>query len=138
MIRVQEDDFDVGMLLDEIRSPPCGCVVSFVGTVRDTSQGREITRMSIQVYEEMARSQLDAIRAEALEKYGVNQIAVVHRYGDLDVGDNIVYIGVASGHREEGFAACRYIIEELKKRVPIWKKEYTPDGDVWVEGDRHE
>jgi len=109
-----------------------------VGTVRDTSKGRRISRMSIQVYEEMARSQLEAIRAEALEKYGVDQVAVVHRYGDLDVGDNIVYIGVAAGHRDEGFAACRYIIEELKRRVPIWKKEITPEGEVWVEGDRHE
>jgi len=138
MIRVQAEDFGVGALLETLKGPSSGCVVSFVGTVRDTSKGRRISRMSIQVYEEMARSQLEAIRAEALEKYGVDQVAVVHRYGDLDVGDNIVYIGVAAGHRDEGFAACRYIIEELKRRVPIWKKEITPEGEVWVEGDRHE
>jgi len=138
MIRLQAKDFDVGALLETLKGPSSGCVVSFVGTVRDTSKGRRISRMSIQVYEEMARSQLEAIRAEALEKYGVDQVAVVHRYGDLDVGDNIVYIGVAAGHRDEGFAACRYIIEELKRRVPIWKKEITPEGEVWVEGDRHE
>lgn len=138
MIRVQVEDFDVGALLEAVKCPSSGCVVSFVGTVRDTSKGREISRMSIEVYEDMARSQLEAIRAETLEKYGVDQVAVIHRYGDLDVGDNIVYIGVAAGHREEGFAACRYVIEELKKRVPIWKKEFTPDGEVWVEGDRHE
>lgn len=138
MIRVQVENFDVGVLLEVVKSPSSGCVVSFVGTVRDTSRGREISRMSIEVYEDMARSQLEAIRAETLEKYGVDQVAVIHRYGDLDVGDNIVYIGVAAGHREEGFAACRYVIEELKKRVPIWKKEFTPDGEVWVEGDRHE
>lgn len=138
MIRVQVEDFDVGALLEMVKRPKSGCVVSFVGTVRETSKGRQISRMSIEVYEDMARSQLEAIRLETLEKYGVDQIAAVHRYGDLDVGDNIVYIGVAAGHREEGFAACRYVIEELKKRVPIWKKEYTPDGVVWVEGDRHE
>ena len=138
MIRVQVEDFDVGALLEAVKSPSSGCAVSFVGTVRDTSRGREISRMSIEVYEDMARSQLEAIRAETLEKYGVDQVVVIHRYGDLDVGDNIVYIGVAAGHREEGFAACRYVIEELKKRVPIWKKEFTPDGEVWVEGDRHE
>jgi len=138
LIRVQVEDFDVGALLEMVKRPKSGCVVSFVGTVRETSKGRQISRMSIEVYEDMARSQLEAIRLEALEKYGVDQIAAVHRYGDLDVGDNIVYIGVAAGHREEGFAACRYVIEELKKRVPIWKKEYTPDGVVWVEGDRHE
>ena len=138
MIRVQLDDFDVGELLDAVRRPSSGCVVSFVGTVRDTSKGRRISRMSIEVYEEMARSQLEAIRAEALERWGVDEVAVVHRYGDLDLGDSIVYIGVSAGHREEGFAACRYVIEELKKRVPIWKKEVTPEGEVWVEGDRHE
>jgi len=138
LIRVQVEDFDVGALLEMVKRPKSGCVVSFVGTVRETSKGRQISRMSIEVYEDMARSQLEAIRLETLEKYGVDQIAAVHRYGDLDVGDNIVYIGVAAGHREEGFAACRYVIEELKKRVPIWKKEYTPDGVVWVEGDRHE
>jgi molybdopterin synthase catalytic subunit len=138
LIRVQLEDFDVGELLEAVKSRSSGCVVAFVGTVRDTSKGREISRMSIEVYEGMARSQLEAIRAEALERYGVDEVAVVHRYGDLDVGDNIVYIGVSAGHREEGFAACRYVIEELKKRVPIWKKEYTPEGEVWVEGDRHE
>ena len=138
MIRVQVEDFDVAALLETVKCPSSGCVVSFVGTVRDTSRGREISRMSIEMYEDMARSQLEAIRAEAMEKYEADQVAVIHRYGDLDVGDNIVYIGVAAGHREEGFAACRYVIEELKKRVPIWKKELTPDGEVWVEGDRHE
>ena len=138
MIRVQMEDFDVGALLEAVKSRSSGCVVSFVGTVRDTSKGRAISRMSIEVYEGMARSQLETIRAEAMEKYGVDEVAVVHRYGNLDVGDNIVYIGISAGHRDEGFAACRYVIEELKKRVPIWKKEYTPEGEVWVEGDRHE
>ena len=94
--------------------------------------------MSIEVYEDMARTQLEAIVGEAEDRFDVDRVEVVHRYGDLAVGDNIVFIGVSAGHRDEGFEACRYIIDELKKRVPIWKKEYTPDGVVWVEGDRRE
>ncbi|MCW4050454.1 MAG: molybdenum cofactor biosynthesis protein MoaE [Candidatus Bathyarchaeota archaeon] len=138
MIKVQREDFNADDLLNKVKSPPSGCVVCFIGTVRDHSKGREISRMSIEVYEEMAVKQLEMIREETIEKFGVNDIIIVHRYGDLNVEDNIVFIGVAAGHRPEGFDACRHVIEELKVRVPLWKKEYTTDGEVWVEGDRHE
>jgi molybdopterin synthase catalytic subunit len=138
LITVQKDEFDVDGLLRQLTNPGTGCIVSFLGTVRETSMGREVTRMSIEVYEEMAVNQLERIREEALERYGVDDVAITHRYGDLDVGDRIVFIGVSAGHRPEAFDACRYIIEELKVRVPLWKKEYTSDGEVWVEGDRHE
>ena len=138
MIRIQREDFDVGGLHRSLKTRGSGCVVTFVGTVRDASAGRPVSRMSVEVYEGMARAQLEAIVGEAAEKYGVHRIEVVHRYGDLEVSDNIVFIGVSAGHRDEGFEACRYIIDELKKRVPIWKKEFTPDGVVWVEGDRRE
>lgn len=138
MIRVQREEFDVDQLMSDLTKPGTGCVVSFLGTVRDTSMGRKVTRMSIEVYEEMAAGQLERIREEALERYGVDDVAITHRYGDLNVGDRIVFIGVSAGHRPEAFEACRYVIEELKVRVPLWKREYTPDGEVWVEGDRHE
>ena len=138
MIRVQREDVNINAVLKAVKSARSGCVVTFLGTVRDTSEGRSVQRMSIEVYEEMAVKQLSIIRDEALERFGVNEVAVVHRYGDLEVGDNIVFIGVSSGHREEAFQACRYVIDELKKRVPLWKKEYTGDGEIWVEGDRRE
>ena len=138
MIKIQREDFDVGGLHASLKTRGSGCVVTFVGTVRDTSDGRPVSRMSIEVYEGMARAQLEAIAGEATESFGVDRVEVVHRYGDLEVGDNIVFIGVSAGHRDQGFEACRYMIDELKKRVPIWKKEYTPDGVVWVEGDRRE
>lgn len=138
MIRVQKEEFNVDQLMNTLTRPDTGCVVSFLGTVRETSMGRKINRMSIEVYEEMAVGQLELIREEALERYGVNEVAITHRYGDLDVGDRIVFIGVSAGHRPEAFEACRYVIEELKVRVPLWKREYTPDGELWVEGDRHE
>jgi molybdopterin synthase catalytic subunit len=81
----------------------------------------------------MAERQLTLIRGEALKKFGVDNILVVHRYGDLRVGDNIVLVAVSAGHREAAFDACRYVIDELKKRVPIWKREHTPSGAHWVE-----
>ena len=92
--------------------------------------------MEIEVYPEMAEKQLEAIRGEAIEKFGVEDILVVHRYGDLKVGDNIVLVAVSAGHRAEAFDACRYVIDELKKRVPIWKREHTPSGARWVEAGR--
>lgn len=138
MIRVQREDVDINAVLEAVKSARSGCVVSFLGTVRDVSEGRSVERMSIEVYEEMAVKQLSIIRDEVLERFGVHEVAVVHRYGDFEVGDNIVFIGVSAGHREEAFQACRYVIDELKERVPLWKKEYTGDGEVWVEGDRRE
>ena len=138
MISVQREDVDIDAVLEAVKSAKSGCVVSFLGTVRDVSEGRSVQRMSIEVYEEMAVKQLSMIRGEALERFGVHEVAVVHRYGDLEVGDNIVFIGVSAGHREEAFRACRYVIDELKERVPLWKKEYTADGEAWVEGDRRE
>ena len=92
--------------------------------------------MEIEVYPEMAEKQLAIIRGEALAEFGVDDIIVVHRYGDLMIGDNIVLVAVSAGHREEAFDACMYVIDELKKRVPIWKREHTPSEARWVEAGR--
>jgi len=138
MIKIQREDIDIQKYLDMVRTPDSGGIVTFLGTVRDNAKGRKIAKMNIEVYESMALTQLEAIRAEALEKFGVNEVVVVHRYGDLDIGDNIVFIAVSAGHRSEAFKACMYIIDELKQRVPIWKKETTPEGDFWVESERRE
>ena len=138
MIKIQSEDIDISRYLDMVRTPDSGGIVTFLGTVRDNAKGRKVAKMSIEVYEAMALAQLEAIRSEAIEKFGVNEVLVVHRYGDLDVMDNIVFIAVSSGHRKEAFKACMYVIDELKQRVPIWKKEITPEGDFWVEGEKHE
>ena len=138
MIKIQREDIDVEAILESVKSPASGGVVTFLGTVRDNAKGRSVAKMSIEVYEAMAVTQLEAIRSEALEKFGVHEVAVVHRYGELVVEDNIVFIAVAAGHREEAFKACKYVIDELKQRVPIWKKETTPEGEFWVEGEKHE
>jgi molybdopterin synthase catalytic subunit len=138
VIKIQREDINIKKYLDMVRTPNTGGIVTFLGTVRDNAMGRRIAKMEIEVYEAMAQNQLEAIRGETIEKFGVNEIVLVHRYGELDVMDNIVFIAVSSEHRKEAFSACIYMIDELKQRVPIWKKETTPEGDFWVEGEKHE
>jgi len=138
MIKVQREDIDIQGALNSVRSSDTGGIVTFIGTVRDNAKGRKIAKMNIEVYEAMALKQLNEIKAEAIEKYSVNEITVIHRYGDLDVGDNIVFIAVSAGHRREAFEACMYVIDELKQKVPLWKKETSPEGDFWVEGEKRE
>lgn len=136
MITVTHDDFSVDNELRKLKKGSVGCVVSFVGTVRGESIGKRIEAMEIEVYPEMAEMQLAEIRDEAIAAYGVADIRIIHRFGELKVGDNIVLVAVSAGHRDEAFSACRYVIDELKKRVPIWKREYTAGGTRWVEGGR--
>jgi molybdopterin synthase catalytic subunit len=136
MIRVTRDDFSVDEELKRLKKPSVGGIVTFVGTVRAESEAGRVDRMEIEVYPEMAEKQLAIIRGEALAEFGVDDIIVVHRYGDLMIGDNIVLVAVSAGHREEAFDACMYVIDELKKRVPIWKREHTPSGARWVEAGR--
>ena len=138
MIEVMTEDFSVDEVLARLKSRGMGALVTFVGVVRDNSRGRKVDRIEIQVYEEMARKQLEAIREEAMGRFGVEEIAVIHRHGSLKVSENIMMIAVGAGHRPEAFDACRYVLERIKEKVPIWKKEITPEGDFWVEGEQHE
>jgi molybdopterin synthase catalytic subunit len=133
MIRVTKNDFSVEEELRHLKNPSVGGIVTFVGVVRAESEERLVDSMEIEVYPEMAEKQLQIIRGEAIKKFSVEEILIVHRYGDLIVGDNIVLIAVSAGHRDSAFDACRYVIDELKKRVPIWKREHTPTGACWVE-----
>ena len=135
MIEIRREDFSVDEILSRLRTGRMGAVVTFVGVVRGESAGGEVERMEIQVYDEMARRQLEAIRTEAMERFGVEEVAVIHRVGSLKVSDDIMMIAVGAAHRAEAFDACRYVLENIKRRVPIWKKEVTPEGDFWVEGE---
>ncbi len=134
LARIQAADFDMAQ---EMRfctggRADIGGIATFIGTVRDNARGRRIERMELTCYEAMALKELEKVRAEAAE--GVINVTVVHRVGVLRPGEQIVGIVAAAGHREAAFAACRYCIDELKQRVPIWKKEFTPGGEYWVEG----
>ncbi len=138
MIRVTREDFSIDEVVASIRSGGMGAVVTFLGVVRDNAHGRDVDRIEIQIYEEMAVKQLRAIREEAIAKFDVEEVAIVHRYGSLGVSDNIMMIAVGAGHRPEAFEACRFILETIKEKVPLWKKEFTPEGDYWIEGEEYE
>jgi molybdopterin synthase catalytic subunit len=111
-----------------------GAVVSFLGLVRDANQGRRVTHLVYEAYEPLAVKALDRIVAEAEARWTGARMAIQHRTGRLEIGECSVVIAVASPHRSDAFAACRYAIERIKQIVPIWKHEYFEGGDVWIEG----
>jgi molybdopterin synthase catalytic subunit len=126
------EPIDLGPLLDSVQSPSRGGVACFLGTVRDHHGGRAVLRLDYSAYVPMAEAEIARIVAEAESRWDV-RVAVHHRLGRLAIGDTAVAIAVASAHRDEAFVACRYVIEELKRRVPIWKREVYADGSVeWV------
>ena len=105
----------------------------FLGTARDRSKGRNVSAMTFEHYEGMAQKKLKEIREQALQDFDIIEALVLHRYGPIEIGENIVLIIVGAEHRADAFKACQWCIDELKKITPIWKMEYTPEGDVWVE-----
>ncbi|HQU72914.1 MAG: molybdenum cofactor biosynthesis protein MoaE [Calditrichaeota bacterium] len=132
MIRITEDPIDVAAVWQAAQSPDCGAVNLFTGTVRDHSRGRAVTGLTFEAYAAMAEKKLSEIAGEARERWDVRKVAMVHRVGELGIGEVAVVIAVATPHREDGFLACRYLIDRLKAVVPIWKKERTADGQEWV------
>ena len=138
MIEITETDFSVDEVVNRIQTDKMGCIVTFVGIVRNNSNGKPVERIEIQVYEDMAVKQLDVIREEAISRFAIDDVSIVHRHGILRVSEKIMMIAVGAGHRDEAFDACRYVIDSIKEKVPIWKKEYTPDREFWVEGEKDE
>jgi len=122
-------------LLDGIKAGPDGAVVLFDGIVRDNTRGRKTLYLVYEAYEAMALEQMRGLAAEAVERFGVRDVALAHRLGRLEIGETSVLIAVASAHRGAAFEACRWIIDTLKKTVPIWKKEHFVDGAVWADGE---
>lgn len=123
-------------VLDEMKTGSDGAVCVFDGIVRDNTRGRQTLFLDYEAYEEMALDQMRGLAAEAVAKFGVRDIALLHRLGRLEVGETSVLIVVASAHRGAAFDACRWLIDTLKKTVPIWKKEHFIDGAVWAAGER--
>ena len=111
-----------------------GALCLFVGVVRDENRGRRVERLEYEAYEEMALALMEEIAAETRRRFPVTAVRLVHRLGPLEIGDASVAVAVASAHRAEAFAACRYAIDTLKAKVPIWKKEHYADGTAWLEG----
>jgi molybdopterin synthase catalytic subunit len=135
MIRVQEEDFDLGGELAAMRAgnTAIGGLCSFVGLVRDMAGDADIGAMTLEHYPGMTEHALKEIEAEAHARWPLEATLIVHRYGRLEPGDQIVLVAAASAHREAAFEACHYLIDFLKTRAPFWKLEETPDGPKWVD-----
>lgn len=112
-----------------------GAALVFEGVVRNQTRGRKTLYLNYEAYEEMARTQLESLGAQALQQFQIRDVAIVHRLGRLEIGETSVLIAVASAHRAAAFEACRWLIDTLKRTVPIWKKEYFEDGAVWADGE---
>ena len=135
MIRVQSADFDVGLELKKLTegNRKVGAVTSFVGLVRDIAEKDTISAMFLEHYPGMTEKQLADIENEANQRWDLNSSLIIHRYGRLEPGDNIVLVACASAHRESAFDACHFLIDWLKTKAPFWKLEETSEGGRWVE-----
>ncbi len=128
MIDITERDFSIDEIVSKAKREDVGAIVTFLGTVRNDN----IQRMELEAYRDAALPELEKIRDEAVHKFDLKSVDIIHRIGSLSVGDNIALIVCAASHRREAFEGCSYIIEELKARVPIWKKELATNGERWV------
>ncbi|MDP9051658.1 MAG: molybdenum cofactor biosynthesis protein MoaE [Acidobacteriota bacterium] len=135
LIEIVEGPIDADAIVTGMKAGGDGAVCVFDGIVRDNTRGRKTLHLDYDSYREMALEQMRRLAGEAVEKYGVRDVALVHRLGRLMVGESSVLIVVASAHRGAAFDACRWLIDTLKKTVPIWKKETFVDGAVWADGE---
>ncbi|WP_194755780.1 molybdenum cofactor biosynthesis protein MoaE [Aliidiomarina indica] len=132
-VSVQEGPFNVGSEYDALATDPnCGAVVTFTGLVRDLPEGG-LDAIELEHYPEMTHSLLEALCERALDRWKVKSIRLIHRIGKINLNEGIVFLGVASAHRSEAFAAGQFIMDYLKTQAPFWKKEHSERGSVWVE-----
>ena len=133
-VRIQLEDFsqDAEVRALKASSQRMGGIATFLGCARDFSEGREVSEISFDAYDRMALPEMRKLRDEAITRFGLIDARIVHRLGVVRSGDNIVFIATGAEHRAPALEACHWIIDELKERVPIWKKETTPQGDSWV------
>jgi len=133
-VRLQAEDFsqDTEIAALKAGSRRMGGIATFIGCARDFSEGRAVMKIGFEAYGSMALAEMRKLRSEAIEKFGLLDARIVHRVGMVGAGEQIVFIAAGAEHRAAAFDACRWMIDELKQRVPIWKKEITPQGEEWV------
>lgn len=134
-IEILDEVLPVNDVIAQIKAGSDGAVCTFEGIVRDHTRDRQTLYLDYEAYRDMALAQMQALAAEAVEKYKVRDIAILHRLGRLHISETSILIVVASAHRGAAFDACRWLIDTLKKQVPIWKKETFVDGAVWADGE---
>ena len=134
-VRIQQENFVVTDEIETIKkvSNNIGGITIFLGTGRELSKGENISKLNFEHYPKMAEKKLEEIRLQAIKDYGIIEMIIIHRIGEIDIGENIVLIVAAGEHRKETFKACEWAIAELKRTTPIWKRETTTTGEVWVQ-----
>ena len=132
---ITESPLDVGQIARRFVSEECGAIVTLDGFVRRFTKGRETEYLVYEAYEPMAIKEMQKLIDQAIGQFEISHVGVVHRIGRLEIGETSVVISVAAPHRRAAFEACEWFIKELKRTVPIWKKEVYADGEVWVEGE---
>ena len=132
MFRITHQPIDLEELVRWVSDAEAGAIVPFIGTTRNYNEGRRVIALDYEAYPEMAEKELARIGAEAKQKWPICKMAIVHRLGPVQIGEASVIIVVSSAHRDAAFAASRFAIEEIKKTVPIWKKEVFEGGEVWI------
>jgi len=130
---ISNEAIDLPAFRESLADTACGAFVVFEGWVRNHNEGREVLRLAYEVYEPLAIKEGEAIMREAMQRFDISRAAAIHRQGELALSEPAVVVGVSSAHRDAAFNACRYIIDEVKHRLPIWKKEHYAEGDTeWV------
>ncbi|MBI4640565.1 MAG: molybdenum cofactor biosynthesis protein MoaE [Candidatus Tectomicrobia bacterium] len=132
MFKVTDQPISIDEVVREVVDDPYGGIVTFIGVVRDNSQGKKVLYLEYEAYNEMAEKKMKEIGDEVCQMWGDVKIAMAHRVGHLEIGEASIVIAVATPHRKEAFEACRYAIDRVKQTVPIWKKEFWEGGEMWV------
>jgi molybdopterin synthase catalytic subunit len=134
-VRIQRENFSVDEEISRVKasSKSIGGIVTFLGTGRDISKGKKIMKLEFEHYPGMAEKKLQEIHKKAVDDFNLIEASIIHRIGTIEIGENIVLIVTAAQHRKDAFKACEWAISELKRITPIWKREITVDGEIWVE-----
>lgn len=132
LCKITQDPIDMQELSDFVADPAAGAMATFVGMTRNTNEGRRVIRLEYECYPGMAEKEMEKIAVEALTRWPIRKIAMIHRLGQVDIGEASVAIAVSSGHRHAAFEACHFAINQLKEIVPIWKKELYEGGELWI------
>lgn len=134
-VRIQKEDFNIHEEIEMMKrsSRNIGGIATFLGTGREMNKGENITKLNFEHYPQMAEKKLAEIRERAIKDFGIIDMSIIHRVGPIDIGENIVLIIACGEHRQEAFKACEWAIAELKRTTPIWKRETTSTGEVWVQ-----
>ncbi len=132
MFRVTDKPINLQELVDCVTDPEAGAIATFIGTTRNNNEGRKVIALDYEAYPEMAEKELTRLGEEERRKWQICRMAIVHRVGPVQITEPSVMIAVSAAHREAAFAACRFAIEEIKRTVPIWKKEVYEGGEIWI------